>query len=197
MGVEIHPLKYFTMSKNEQTDLFGGQLPDPNAANAKKKRRKPTAKQNPKPKSEAQVKKDKADFLKELQEMDSVAIIKQNNAKRTNAEQDEMEMLQKELQEDVESGILLKDEPFYLKEKKLYVRRYQDQVQANIANLAKGIIDAKWNQNIPPKNITVEFDLTKDGQVVYEQVICMSQYGVRFSVILQEILDKLNKIPFE
>jgi predicted nuclease with TOPRIM domain len=198
----------------EQTNLFGEKLPD---QNAKPIRKRPQKKHNTtRPKISTQTKKGNDEFLKELQEMDSVAIIKRNNAEpkwhdeileatsgdnenliKKLAEEEEFKKLQEELKQDEADGFLLSEAPFYLKDQKLHIRRHQDQVQANIANLAKGVIDSKWKQNIDPKNIIVEFDLSKEGEVVYEAVICVSEYGVRFRVILQDILDKLNKIPFE
>ncbi len=198
---------------NEQMNLFGGELPIGKGNNTPKKKPR---KKNPK-----QVKKAKDDFLKELQEMDSVAIIKQNNAKRTNVEtnwQDkvlemtegenenlikkldeeaELKKLQEELEQDEKDGLLYSDKPFYIEDGKLVVKRYQDQINANLPNLAKQIIDTKWKQNINPKNIDIIFDLGESGEAIYESIVCISQYGVRFRVILDEILEKLNKIPFD
>jgi hypothetical protein len=131
--------------------------------------------------------------LKELQEMDCTP-------EKTNVEleaADELQKLNAELEQDKQDGLLYEDEPFYIEDKKLVVVRYQDQINANLPQLAKNIIDTKWKQNINPKNIEVNFDLDEQGNVIYESVICTSEFGVRFRVILSEILDKLKKIPFD
>ena len=112
-------------------------------------------------------------------------------------EKEELKKLQEELEQDKEDGILMEDEPFYVKDNKLYVVRYQDQINANISNLAKSIIDTKWKQNINPKNISVVFYLDENGVVVYESVVCLNEFGVRFRVMVEEILEKLQKIPFD
>jgi hypothetical protein len=111
-------------------------------------------------------------------------------------EAEELKKLQEELEQDMQDGLLLEDEPFYMKDDKLYVVRHQEQIYHNIANLAKSIVDLKWNQQINPKNITVKFTKNDENVMIYESVICISQYGVRFRVVLDDILEKLNKIPF-
>lgn len=171
---------------SEQGSLFGDeQIPIGKGNNLPKKRtKKKTAKQ---------IKQEKDEFLKELQEMDCTP-------EKTNVEleaADELQKLNAELEQDKQDGLLYDDEPFYIKDKKLVVVRYQDQINANLPQLAKNIIDSKWKQNINPKNIEVNFDLDEQGNVIYESVICVSEFGVRFRVILDEILDKLKKIPFD
>lgn len=112
-------------------------------------------------------------------------------------EEAELKRLQQELEQDKEDGILLDDEPFYVKDAKLYIVRHQDLIDANLINLAKSVIDNKWKQNINPKNINIVFDLDPNGIVVYESIVCINEFGVRFRVIMEEILEKLQKMPFD
>ena len=191
---------------NEQMNLFGGELPIGKGNNIPKKKPR---KKNPK-----QVKKAKDDFLKELQEMDSkpeetnvetnwqdkvLEMTEGDNENLVNKldEEAELKKLKEELEQDEKDGLLYSDKPFYIEDGKLVVKRYQDQINANLPNLAKQIIDTKWKQNINPKNIDIIFDLGESGEAIYESIVCISQYGVRFRVILDEILEKLNKIPFD
>lgn len=187
-------------------NLFGGELPIGKGNNLPKKQ--------PRKKTPKQVKKAKDDFLKELQEMDSkpeetnvetnwqdkvLEMTEGYNENLVNKldEEAELKKLQEELEQDEKDGLLYSDKPFYIEDGKLVVKRYQDQINANLPNLAKQIIDTKWKQNINPKNIDIIFDLGESGEAIYESIVCISQYGVRFRVILDEILEKLNKIPFD
>lgn len=190
-------------------NLFGGELPIGKGNNLPKKK--------PRKKTPKQIKKAKDDFLKELQEMPTAADEANAEQVSTNPEtaeeylksegvdveayvekgKSEMEKLQEELAQDEKDGLLYSDKPFYIEDGKLVVKRYQDQINANLPNLAKQIIDTKWKQNINPKNIDIIFDLGESGEAIYESIVCISQYGVRFRVILDDILEKLNKIPFD
>ena len=108
-----------------------------------------------------------------------------------------MQKLNEELEQDKKDGLLYEEEPFYILDDKLIVTRYQEQIHSNLKNLAKAIIDNKWKQNINPDNIKVSFNKNDKNDYVYNSVICTNQYGVRFRVILDDILQKLLKIPFD
>lgn len=140
----------------------------------------------------------KDDFLKELQEMDCSpeTNVETNKVSKTE-EQDELQKLNEELEQDKKDGLLYEEEPFYILDDKLIVTRYQEQIHSNLKNLAKAIIDNKWKQNINPDNIEVSFNKNDKNDYVYNSVICTNQYGVRFRVILDDILQKLLKIPFD
>ena len=105
--------------------------------------------------------------------------------------------LQKELEKDKEEGLLFDGEPFYVKESKLYVDRYKSDIEANISGLAKSIIDEKFKQEISLNNISFLKELDFIDTDVYSNIICMNYYGVRFQVSVQDIFNKLEKIPFE
>lgn len=175
----------------EQSSLFGNN----------EFRGNPNDKAKVKRKSKTQIKKDKEDFLKEL-----IAIKKEDNSKEIevnnlSTEEDievnkELEELNKELAKDAEEGLLV-DEPFYIEQGKLFIKRFQNQIHPNLKNLAKSIIDAKWEQNIKVDNISIKHEVLQDDLYCYENIICVNQYGVRFNVKLSEVVDKLNKIPFE
>lgn len=140
----------------------------------------------------------KDDFLKELQEMDcSPETNVETNDVSEAEEQDELQKLNEELEQDKKDGLLYEEEPFYILDDKLIVTRYQEQIHSNLKNLAKAIIDNKWKQNINPDNIEVSFNKNDKNDYVYNSVICTNQYGVRFRVILDDILQKLLKIPFD
>jgi hypothetical protein len=158
----------------------------------------------------------KDDFLKELQEMDCTPK-EQPNVEPDNwqdkvleitddssetlvnklAEEEEMKKLEEELEKDKQEGLLYEEEAFYILDEKLIVTRYQKQIHNNLKNLAKSIIDFKWKQNINPETIIVNFKENDKGDYVYDSVICTNQFGVRFRVVLRDILEKLSKIPFE
>ena len=143
-------------------------------------------------------KQPKDDFLKELQEMDCSPETNVETNNITEAEeQDELQKLNEELEQDKKDGLLYEEEPFYILDDKLIVTRYQEQIHSNLKNLAKAIIDNKWKQNINPDNIKVSFNKNDKNDYVYNSVICTNQYGVRFRVILDDILQKLLKIPFD
>ena len=97
----------------------------------------------------------------------------------------------------------VKDEPYTLQDDfsiedgVLIIKNHQEQVKLNIKNLARTIIDAKWSQNINPNNIELLFKVDSNGFIKYSSIVCISNYGVRFRVVLRDVLDKLNKIPFE
>jgi len=194
----------------DQPNLFGEELPISKGNNI------------PKTKPRKSTRKQKDNFLKELQEMDSKPkintetnntdwdkddwkekVLEMTEGSNENIinniidEDEEYKQLQEELKQDIADGLIYDEEPFYIKENKLVVTRYQEQIHANIKNLAKSIIDNKWSQNINPTNIFVAYEVKMLGEYEYTSVVCLSEYGVRFRVVLQEILDKLNKIPFE
>ena len=86
---------------------------------------------------------------------------------------------------------------FSIEDGVLIIKNHQEQVKLNIKNLARTIIDAKWSQNINPNNIELLFKVDSNGFIKYSSIVCISNYGVRFRVVLRDVLDKLNKIPFE
>ena len=108
----------------------------------------------------------------------------------------ELKELDKELEQDIKDGILLQDD-FSIEDGVLIIKNHQEQVKLNIKNLARTIIDAKWSQNINPNNIELLFKVDSNGFIKYSSIVCISNYGVRFRVVLRDVLDKLNKIPFE
>lgn len=175
----------------EQSSLFGNN----------EFRGNPNDKAKVKSKSKRQIKKDKEDFLKEL-----IAVKKEDKNKAIEVNSlltqeeievnQELEELNKELTKDAEEGLLV-DEPFYVEQGKLFIKRFQNQIHPNLKNLAKSIIDAKWEQNIKVDNISIKHEVLQDDLYCYENIICVNQYGVRFNVKLNEVVDKLNKIPFE
>jgi hypothetical protein len=112
-------------------------------------------------------------------------------------EKEEMELLRMELQKDVEEGLLLTDEPFALVEGELVVRRHKETIIANVPNLAKSIIDVRYNQNIDLAKIIVRSTTDEEGNLVISNVTCINRYGHRFKTDLQEIILKLEKIPFD
>lgn len=112
-------------------------------------------------------------------------------------EKEEFIELQKELEKDKEEGLLFDGEPFYVKESKLYVDRYKSDIEANISGLAKSIIDEKFKQDISLNNISFLKELDFIDTDVYSNIICMNYYGVRFQVSVQDVFNKLEKIPFE
>jgi hypothetical protein len=157
-------------------------------------------------------KKKKDDFLKELQEMDCTPNVEPDNwqekvLKTTEgsndnlanklAEEEELKKLEEELEKDKDDGLLYEEEPFYILDDKLIVTRYQKQISSNIKSLAKSIIDFKWKQQIDPSKITVDVKENAKGDYVYYSIVCINQFGVRFKVVLSDVLDKLKKIPFE
>lgn len=187
--------------QTEQIDLFGGkELPMKEELNDKQKFLQELQEIGSKVKEETNVEQTSKDWDKDDWKEQVLQMTEGNNENLINKiideEQEELKKLQEELEKDKEDGLFLEDEPFYVKDKKLYVVRYQDQINANISNLAKSIIDSKWKQNINPKNISVVFDLDENGVVVYESIVCLNEFGVRFRVVMEEILQKLQKIPF-
>jgi len=188
--------------QTEQIDLFGGkELPMKEELNDKQKFLQELQEIGSKVKEETNVEQTSKDWDKDDWKEQVLQMTEGNNENLINKiideEQEELKKLQEELEKDKEDGLFLEDEPFYVKDKKLYVVRYQDQINANISNLAKSIIDSKWKQNINPKNISVVFDLDENGVVVYESIVCLNEFGVRFRVVMEEILQKLQKIPFD
>lgn len=184
----------------EQTDLFGGKLiPRKDKLTEKQKfleDLEEIGNQNPETNVEITTNNwDKNDWNEQFLQMTDD---KNENLinKIIDEEAQELKKLQEELEKDKEDGLFLEEEPFYVKDNKLFVVRYQDQINANIPNLAKSIIDLKWNQQINPKNIIVKFNKNDENVMIYDSIICISQYGVRFRVVLDDILEKLNKIPF-
>jgi len=147
----------------------------------------PTLFDTPPPKRKKPITSNKTiDFLKELQDI-----------KLTVSEDlTEYNELQKELEKDKEDGLLLLGEPFYIDLDKLYVVRYKEDIESNIKALAKDIIDNLYNQDIKLENVTYTKELTENTDV-YFNIICMSYYGIRFNVRMQDVLCKLQKIPFE
>jgi len=111
-------------------------------------------------------------------------------------EKAELKELQKELKKDEEDGLLLIGEPFYIEDNKLFIDRYKIEIATNLKGLAKSIINEKYKQKIDLDNV---FYLKEDfiGNDVYKDIYCINSYGVRFQVQLDDILDKLKKIPFE
>jgi hypothetical protein len=184
----------------DQMDLFGGkELPMEDKPNEKQKflqELEEIGKQEPK----ANVEQTNNDWDKDDWKEQVLQMTEAENENLINKiideEAEELKKLQEELEQDMEDGLLLEDEPFYIKDDKLYVVRYQEQIHPNIPNLAKSIIDLKWGQQINPKNITVNFTTNDENVMIYDSVICISEYGVRFRVVLDDILQKLNKIPF-
>mgnify|MGYP003655307443 CR=1 FL=1 len=77
------------------------------------------------------------------------------------------------------------------------VDRYKSDIEANISGLAKSIIDEKFKQEISLNNISFLKELDFIDTDVYSNIICMNYYGVRFQVSVQDIFNKLEKIPFE
>lgn len=188
--------------QTEQIDLFGGkELPMKEELNDKQKFLQELQEIGSKVKEETNVEQTSKDWDKDDWKEQVLQMTEGNNENLINKiideEQEELKKLQEELEKDKEDGLFLENEPFYVKDKKLYVVRYQDQINANISNLAKSIIDSKWKQNINPKNISVVFDLDENGVVVYESIVCLNEFGVRFRVVMEEILQKLQKIPFD
>lgn len=183
-----------------QTDLFGGKIiPRKDKLSEKQKFLQDLEEiGNQKPEANVEITTDnwdKNDWKEQVLQM-----TEGNNENLINKiideEAQELKKLQEELEKDKEDGLFLEEEPFYLKDNKLFVVRYQDQINANIPNLAKSIIDLKWNQQINPKNIIVKFNKNDENVMIYDSITCISQYGVRFRVVLDDILEKLNKIPF-
>ena len=188
--------------QTEQIDLFGGkELPMKEELNDKQKFLQELQEIGTEATEETNVEQTSKDWDKDDWKEQVLQMTEGNNENLINKiideEQEELKKLQEELEKDKEDGLFLENEPFYVKDKKLYVVRYQDQINANISNLAKSIIDSKWKQNINPKNISVVFDLDENGVVVYESIVCLNEFGVRFRVVMEEILQKLQKIPFD
>ena len=75
--------------------------------------------------------------------------------------------------------------------------RYKLDIEANIKGLAKSIIDEKFKQDISLNNISFLKELDFIDTDVYSNIICMNYYGVRFQVNVQDVFNKLEKIPFE
>jgi hypothetical protein len=112
------------------------------------------------------------------------------------SENEEMKKLKEELNTDKKEGLLLEEEPFYVKNKKLFVNRYKDQIEVNIKGLAKNITDTKWKQSIDINNVNV-IKKSKAGVDSYISIVCTNSYGVGFNILMSEVYDKLLKIPFE
>jgi hypothetical protein len=161
-------------------------------------------------KTKKQVQKEKQDFLDELNNVNSdktnavsnwqdVVLEKIKDEPYTLEDnldfKKELAELDKELDKDIEDGILLKDD-FIIEDGVLIIKNHQEQVNFNIKNLAKTIIDTNWNQNINPNNIELLYEVDSNGFYNYSSIVCTSIYGVRFKVTLSDVLDKLNKIPF-
>jgi signal recognition particle GTPase len=184
----------------DQMDLFGGkELPMDDKPNEKQKflqELEEIGKQEPK----ANVEQTNNDWDKDDWKEQVLQMTEGENENLINKileeEAEELKKLQEELEQDMEDGLLLEDEPYFIKDNKLHIVRYQEQIHPNIANLAKNIIDSKWKQNINPKNVIVNFTENEDKLFIYDSIICISEYGVRFRVVLDDILQKLNKITF-
>jgi hypothetical protein len=187
---------------SKQKSLFDSNefKPIPNSKNQKKPK-----------KTKKQIQKGKQDFLDELNNVNShkpnavqnwqdLVLEKVKEEPYTLEDnldfKKELKELDKELEQDLKDGILLQDD-FSIEDSVLIIKNHQEQVKLNIKNLAKTIIDTKWSQNINPNNIELSFKVDSNGFYKYSSIVCISNYGVRFRVVLSDVLDKLNKIPFE
>lgn len=144
-------------------------------------------------------------FLEEINEKETlVEILASEPDNRLNdileneelSESDELALLRSELEQDIKDGLLLPDAPFFVVDNVLHVVEHQSVIQENMANLAKSIVDAKYNQDINVSKVNYKV-IEDSGTTMYSNIVCTNKFGIRFKVDVNDILDKLNKIPFE
>jgi len=135
-----------------------------------------------------------------LLDPDTAQDVMKATEKKPEPEAVKMDPFMKKPNTDVDLTIERKNEDFYINEtRQLMIVNYQQEIVDNLPMLTKMILEKKYNQSdfafervqISKKPI----EETKEIEV--HHIIYLTQYGVKFNMILEELYDYLEKIDFE